>query len=569
MTRRITYGLLFIMLIGMAAPGMAVDYGDIILTGGSQSGHFTDVYDLTAGDIVLSFTYNGTGMVDDAGAHAWSELGVRSDKPGAADFNPYWSGEICSYAYDAHVVTLYAAQDIPVGTVEISGDGTNITVTYNLIDGWCMTESHLAIETDTAAIPHTKTGNPVPGQFEYGETYDSCTTTDTFTVALADIPAGVGDTLFIAAHAAVKLVECETLIEAPYGASVVTSSIQGLRKDGTAVRPGRSNPDAVLTWNTSRTETDFYSLGFGGEIVVEYDCCIANRDGPDVIVVEDTWGAYPLETADVYASADGVAWVYLGEANNTVRDTTYNWQTVSMFDLGDLACARFIKVIDTTDPGPLPTDADGFDLNTIQALQDCMECATYYESAWGDGDRFVSRGNWATYITYIPTETCVPVEGSGVWLATDYHWGVNTFDPDPVGYPSLDLDDKLLLQKVGGQGEGAYNLPSSPPIPGNNHRFWWDRDGVDPWQNPATANTGGMYEVIITLHATSDTTGTAYMNIRGLDQGFETNGNWNTIELTPAGMTWAGDMKHLLVFYGIYGYGATHTAQFEDITVLQ
>ncbi|MFH1013836.1 MAG: hypothetical protein V1769_04945, partial [Thermoplasmatota archaeon] len=69
-------------------------------------------------------------------------------------------------------------------------------------------------------------------------------------------------------------------------------------------------------------------------------------------------------------------------------------------------------------------------------------------------------------------------EGAGVWLATDYDWTVNTFDPDVT--PNLDLDDKLLLQKAGGHGEGDYNLPSPPPVPGNNHRFWWDRDGVDP-----------------------------------------------------------------------------------------
>jgi hypothetical protein len=158
-------------------------------------------------------------------------------------------------------------------------------------------------------------------------------------------------------------------------------------------------------------------------------------------------------------------------------------------------------------------------------------------------------------------------EGAGVWLATDYDWTANTFDPDPAGSPTLDLDDKLILQKGGGWGEGSYNLPSTPPNPGANHRVWWDRDGVDPWQNDETANTGGIYNIEITLQATSDTSGEAYMTINGLAQGFETDGNWNTIELTPAGMTFSGDMKHLQVFYGLYGYGATHTVEFKDIAV--
>jgi len=160
-----------------------------------------------------------------------------------------------------------------------------------------------------------------------------------------------------------------------------------------------------------------------------------------------------------------------------------------------------------------------------------------------------------------------PSAGSGVWLATDYEWVVNTFDPDPEGAPTQDIDDKLILQKAGGHGEADYNLPSTPPNPWANHRVWWDRDGVDPWQNDETANTGGIYEVVITLHADDATSGTAYMTINGLDQGFETDGNWNTIELTPAGMTFSGDMTKMQVFYGLYGYGATHSVAFEDITV--
>jgi len=84
-----------------------------------------------------------------------------------------------------------------------------------------------------------------------------------------------------------------------------------------------------------------------------------------------------------------------------------------------------------------------------------------------------------------------------------------------------------------------------------------------------TYNTGGTYEMVITPHANDATSGTAYMTVNGLDQGFETDANWQTMELTPAGMTFTGDMEHLQVFYGMYGYGATHTVDFEDITVQQ
>ncbi len=166
-------------------------------------------------------------------------------------------------------------------------------------------------------------------------------------------------------------------------------------------------------------------------------------------------------------------------------------------------------------------------------------------------------------------------EGAGVWLATDYDWTANTFDPDPPGSPTLDLDDKLILQKAGGHGEADYNLPGVPPNPGANHRIWFDRDGVDQWQaqsplavDGGTYNTQGIYYIVIRLHATSSTTGEAYMTVNGLDQGFEVDGNWNTMELTPAGMTFTGDMTQMQVFYGLYGYGATHVVQFGDIGVV-
>jgi hypothetical protein len=165
--------------------------------------------------------------------------------------------------------------------------------------------------------------------------------------------------------------------------------------------------------------------------------------------------------------------------------------------------------------------------------------------------------------------------GKGVWLATDYDWTANTFNPDPPGFPTLDIDDKLILQRGGGADERYYDLPSAPLDPWTNYGIWFDRDDVDPWQatywgciDGGTYNTGGTYEVVITLQATSATSGTAYMTVNGVDQGFWVTG-WKNAqpEMYPAGMTFTGDMAHMQVFYGLYGYGATHTVVFEDITV--
>lgn len=60
------------------------------------------------------------------------------------------------------------------------------------------------------------------------------------------------------------------------------------------------------------------------------------------------------------------------------------------------------------------------------------------------------------------------------------------------------------------------------------------------------------------------------MTVNGIQQGFYVS-RWKNAqpEIYPAGMTFTGDMKHLQVFYGLYGYGATHSVSFKGITVTQ
>jgi len=340
---------------------------------------------------------------------------------------------------------LYAGQNWLVGEVLVWNDGEQLCVKYQLdpdifAEGWGITETHLAVVTSLDDIPQTKKGNPIPGQFLYGddnlggvEFYQEC-------VSFGELGVECGDDLFIAAHAVIEKTECELLMEAPYGAYTVTEYTQGLRKDGSAVRIGRSYPNAVLTWDTNKLETDFFSLGFGGEIIVEFDCCIANREGPDVLVVEDTWGTYSLETAGVYASVNGIDWILLGEANNLTRDTTNTWQTVSEFDLGEVECAKYIKIVDTTDPGPMPANGDGYDLNTIQALQDCVQCTTYDETAWGGEERFNDK-NWATYFTYTVQCVCPCI------LEKSQNIEVLDTPPTNVQVGSLENDDYVRVWK--------------------------------------------------------------------------------------------------------------------------
>jgi len=588
MKRFLIAGLVVALLV-CAAPAMAATYLDQTLTGGYQKGHFNDVWDLTAGDMTIAFTYDATGMQDDADAHAWSELGVRSLGSKGVDFNPY-----LRTTYSTTTVNLLAGQHTDVGDVIVQRVGDLLYVTYRTVDGWAMTETHLAVASSSKGIPQTKKGNPIPGQFPNKAYHNPPVTEYTYMISSVDWTKPV----VIAAHAAVVHITEGCIDLASDESTMVTAGNEGVGVPYPKPAVEVSGPWTGLThtfssstgwiWEAypvidpvngnivefkkSFTIPGMYFLEKSGELYITCD------NGYEIKVNDASLGKAQL--ADNFRSAprtNEIVWWYdTLSLPPTCGGGPYGWQTVEQYDIGNALAIGSnslsitgVNEADTADECP---DGEGTSTSNPAGLiyegEVCYKVVDQEETAWAAGTRFPGAANWATYFSYT-AGSGTQEAGSGVWLATDYDGTVNTFDPDPVGFPTLDLDDKLILQRQGGYGEGDYNLPSVPIAPGNNHRFWWDRDGVDPWQNPATANTGGIYQIIIKLHATGATTGTAYMNIRGLDQGFETDGNWNTIELTPAGMTFTGDMKHLQVFYGIYGYGATHTAKFQNIQVTQ
>jgi hypothetical protein len=107
--------------------------------------------------------------------------------------------------------------------------------------------------------------------------------------------------------------------------------------------------------------------GRGGEIVVKFYDPIVNFVTVDVVVTEVTGGTnYPEESAEVFASQDGLTWVSLGIATGyTNRVGLY---ASNELPLGSLPWARYIKVVDKSDPQIFEATADGFDVLNIKAL---------------------------------------------------------------------------------------------------------------------------------------------------------------------------------------------------------
>ncbi len=153
-----------------------------------------------------------------------------------------------------------------------------------------------------------------------------------------------------------KCVGCE--VSGDGWASSVYDSTQGLRKNGTAVPVGRSDPTEAL----GAPDGVFYSLGYGGELVVTFPGYITGN----VTAVEVTFGraGYPEELADVSVSEDGSNWCDVGTASN--KDTN----GISTFDVSGcgLSDIGYVRLVDASDPDLHNTTSDGYDLDAVGAV---------------------------------------------------------------------------------------------------------------------------------------------------------------------------------------------------------
>lgn len=122
----------------------------------------------------------------------------------------------------------------------------------------------------------------------------------------------------------------------------------------------------------------------------------------------------------------------------------------------------------------------------------------------------------------------------GVWLFTD-NSAAN----------GLDLDDKLILQNLTGGDESAY-VPAGAVTP-----VWFDR-----------ADTEGIYNVQLRVHYDAlAAQGEARLSINEVAQHLDGTAIETGIPFTAA------DPAQMQVFYGIDGYGTTHTVKLSDVYI--
>ncbi|MFC2145267.1 PKD domain-containing protein [Actinomycetota bacterium] len=180
------------------------------------------------------------------------------------------------------------------------------------------------------------------------------------------------------------------------------------------------------------------------------------------------------------------------------------------------------------------------------------------------------------------------VSDSDVWTDGD-GYTEHGVDPDST----QDLDDKHALQASGGRGEGDYDVLDSDWDTvlakfgsGNNFGIWFDRDGVDQWQDDMWGNLGpggvgsgdglryntdGVYDIVITYHAIDDGLGVMFATVNGYSQGFYAPWVDGPPQNYPAGLSFKGDMQHMQVFAGLWSPSAPagHDYGYADLSDIE
>jgi hypothetical protein len=110
------------------------------------------------------------------------------------------SDEVGSYTFD-----IYAGAgggDINngtlVGTLTVDYDGTTVTVTYDMDEGYTMKSTHLYVDTESLPINHNGESTTAPGQYPYKHDDLNNVTTDFYLVN-----GFGGEDIHVVAHAVV------------------------------------------------------------------------------------------------------------------------------------------------------------------------------------------------------------------------------------------------------------------------------------------------------------------------------------------------------------------------------
>ncbi|HEY0045558.1 MAG TPA: T9SS type A sorting domain-containing protein [Flavobacterium sp.] len=141
----------------------------------------------------------------------------------------------------------------------------------------------------------------------------------------------------------------------------VISYVQGKQSDGTPVAADRSNVSKVLGEpDGANTPGEFFTLGFGGHIIIKMNGGVLNRPGNDLRIYETTFDylcpTYP-ERANIFVSKDMNSWTSVG---TLCQD--------GEIDIAPLDWIQYVKIVDITDKTKFNQVVDAFDVDGIKCI---------------------------------------------------------------------------------------------------------------------------------------------------------------------------------------------------------
>lgn len=102
---------------------------------------------------------------------------------------------------DPVVTNLMAGQNIDAGSITVQNTSDSLYVTFSTDGGWVLGKTHLYVGT-LEGMPATSAGNPQIGNFPYQHTINPYATSDSYAIALSDLPA----CFIVAAHTETHLI---------------------------------------------------------------------------------------------------------------------------------------------------------------------------------------------------------------------------------------------------------------------------------------------------------------------------------------------------------------------------
>jgi len=346
-----------------------------------------------------------------------------------------WGQEVTLPACESQETgyTIYAGQNWEIGEVLVKSEEGQICVKFVLtdavaiIEGWVITEVHVAVGDEPGDIPQKK-GNPTPGKFPINESLDpGVFETDWYCL---DYDWTEGESLIIAAHAKLERPELshtetynlcvnsglDTDLAAGGDASIAWGEPYvwtGMQEDLTA--------SADWIWDAQYVTSDVADNGGMVDFVQGFDITGTPTSG-ELKIAADNAFAWSLtggtETSENLAD-DWRAQALLGNFDTPPYATDpvvvldpnpSGWRQVYTYNvLGELLSGTNLLNVtgvnadwNTTDP--LTNPAGVIYTLCIDSEETIIDQTYDEETGWGGEGEFNGK-NWAKYITYTP-EAC-------------------------------------------------------------------------------------------------------------------------------------------------------------------